>query len=93
MADLQWEHEGNREYTNSVYRTLLERIAEFPGVAMVSMSGWSYFGENSRRASIISENQPGRDVDENPLCEFLSVGPGFFQTMGVPLLRGREFTA
>ncbi|MGC4055139.1 MAG: ABC transporter permease [Paludibaculum sp.] len=90
IAELQWEHEGNRAYTNTVYRSLLAQLAALPGLARVSLSGWSYFGGNSRRASIVPENSPGEAAGEP--SEFLSVAPGFFTTMGVRLLRGRDFT-
>jgi putative ABC transport system permease protein len=91
IAELQWAQEGSRAYTNAAYRALLEKVAQQPGVAGVSISGWSYFGNNTRRASIVTAAHP--DAGENPLCEFLSVGPGFFQTMGVQLIGGRGFTA
>jgi predicted permease len=90
IAELQWEQEGNRTYTNTVYRSLLAQLAELPGLARVSLSGWSYFGGNSRRASIVPEHSPG-DAAGEP-SEFLSVAPGFFNTMGVRLIRGRDFT-
>ncbi len=89
IAELQWEREGDRAYTNAVYRGLLSRIAEIPGVERVSLSGWSYFGGNSRRASLAPENSPVDAVGAP--AEFLSVSPGFFRTMGVRLMRGRDF--
>ncbi len=90
IAELQWEREGSRSYSNSVYRLLLDRIAEWPGVTAVSLSGWSYFGGSSRRASITAEDPPVNGSSPE-LCEFLSVAPGFFKTMGVPFIRGRDF--
>ncbi|MGJ5815284.1 ABC transporter permease [Paludibaculum fermentans] len=90
IAELQWEREGNREYTNSVYRTLLAQVAGLPEVARVSLSGWSYFGGNSRRASILPESPSGAVTGD--LSEFLSISPGFFTTMGVRLLGGRDFS-
>ncbi len=93
VAELQWEREGDRSYTNSIYRTLVDRIAGLPGVASVSISGWSYFGDNTRRASIVLDEGPAPNSTDGPLCEFLSVGPEFFPTMGVPMLRGRDFNA
>jgi putative ABC transport system permease protein len=92
VAELQWEREGSRSYSNSVYRLLLDRIAERPGVAAVSLSGWSCFGGSSRRASIVAEDPPG-DGRSAELCEFLSVAPRFFKTMGVPIVRGRDFAS
>lgn len=92
VAELQWEREGSRYYSDSVYRLLLDRIAQRTGVAAVSLSGWSYFGGSSRQASIVAEDPPS-DGSSAELCEFLSVAPGFFKTMGVPFVRGRDFAA
>lgn len=91
VAELQWEREGDRTYTNSVYRTLVDRISQLSGAASVSISGWSYFGEASRRSSIVLDEGAAPNSTEGPLCEFLSVGPEFFRTTGVSFLRGRDF--
>jgi predicted permease len=92
VAELQWQEKGNdRTYTDPVYRHLLEQTEALPGVRSASLSGWSYFGDNTRRAAIVLEANKG-EGHENPLCEFLSVGPRFFRTMGTELIRGHDFT-
>lgn len=68
------------------YRTLLQRIGELPGVESVSMAdsrpgtGWS----NNRGLTLDGVVRPGEHVRSN------DVGPGFFHTMGVPILAGRD---
>ena len=70
------------------YRTLLDRLRQTPGVKSVSMveytpgSGWCNAGDLildgvSKQDSMLFTN---------------GVGPGFFHTMGIPILAGREIT-
>jgi putative ABC transport system permease protein len=93
IAELQWQQRGDdRAYTDPIYRYLLEQVAALPGISSASLSGWSYFGDNSRLAALVDGGSANTTADENPLCEFMSVGSGFFRTMRTPLLRGREFT-
>jgi putative ABC transport system permease protein len=73
------------------YDRLLERVRALPGVEAASIS----FG--------LPPNQPvignnfrivGRPNDPRlpePIADFLSVGEGYFQTLGIPLLQGRAF--
>ena len=70
------------------YRTLLERLRQTPGVEAVSMveyspgSGWM----NGSDLVLDGVSKNGEMLITN------GVGPGFFRTMGVPILAGREIT-
>jgi predicted permease len=72
--------------THLFYRTLLERIRQVPGVESVSMaenrpgSGWS----NNDNLILDGVEQRGADLRWN------GVGPGFFRTLGVAILSGRD---
>jgi len=68
------------------YRTLLERIREVPGVESVSMASErpGTGGSNNRGLTLDGVVRPGEHVRSN------DVGPGFFHTMGVPILAGRD---
>jgi putative ABC transport system permease protein len=79
--------------TPRLFRPVLEKIRSLPGVrsaAVISMlpiqNAWTnrYFSIEGRPAP-----QPGH----KPLAEFRVASPGVFQSLGIPMLRGRDFTA
>jgi len=64
-----------------------DHLRTMPGVERVSQAAWPLLGGNSWNDSI-SVNGGPPSVN---LSWFLNVGPGFFDTMRIPLLSGREF--
>jgi predicted permease len=72
-----------------VYRQLIERVSAVPGVRSVSgVRNPLLRGGSSRMAVRISGLEPGRDE----MWLAADVGPAFFETMGIPVVRGRTFT-
>lgn len=80
-----------RERTRALYRSVSEEVAAIPGVQSVSaglvpiLAGSSWGNDVSVEGF---EAEPGFDMNSR----FNAVGPGYFSTLGVPLLAGREFT-
>ncbi len=68
------------------YRELLERVGALPGVSSASLTGYLPLGTASQTQAIVIG---GREIG----MSITSVGPAFCRTMGIPLLRGRDFTA
>ena len=82
------------EQVREFYRLVKERVGVLPGVAHVS-SGFSVPWRDNRglgiRFSFSLEGlrqEPGQD---DPRARFRSVSPGYFETLGVPILEGRDF--
>src|SRR5450432_1945848 len=70
-----------------VYRALLDRLRGIPGVERVSMGATVPFGMISLGRSVQVGKSPAVGLTYN------IVGEGYFQTLGIPLLRGRPFQA
>ena len=68
---------------------LLARISRIPGVRSVTLSSNSLFqGEESQDPIAVEGYTP--KSSEEIHSRFDHVGPGYFSTVGIPLLRGRE---
>jgi predicted permease len=74
----------------SLYTTLLERLRALPGVARASFSHHGLLYGWSSRSSIetLEGRKLPRDIDINRLI----VDKDFFDTVGIPLVAGRNFT-
>jgi predicted permease len=78
-----------------LFTHLQERVTSLPGVQTVSFaSEVPLSGEWRSRTGItyIENFQIPADWDRIS-WKYTTVGPGYFQTLGVPLLRGRDFSA
>ena len=75
----------------ALYEELLTRFGGLPGVQSVSMSMDSPGGELSMGAGMAVPGRP-TDGDDSPTVFHNFVGPRFFETMGIPVLAGRDFT-
>jgi predicted permease len=75
---------------DSLYRDLQGRLAETPGVQSASYSMMPLL---SNGLMITMFHWPGTPQDQNSEADTLGVGPNFFETMRIPFLIGRGFTA
>jgi putative ABC transport system permease protein len=75
--------ERNTEYK----RDIVKRVQAMPGVESAAHARMVPFGGNSSNDNVLTE---GSDVEKG--VSWLNyLGPGYFQTMGTPLLAGRDF--
>lgn len=73
------------------YRQLLERVGALPGVRSASLAGSLPLGtEHSVHGVQIDGFSPPPGEESIPI-QTLEAGPGFFSTMGIPVLNGRGF--
>ena len=80
----------NLSQVDSLYRDLQGRFAATPGVKSAS---YSIFPLLSDRLAIMGFHWPGTPQDQASEADSLGVGPDFFNTMHIPFLAGRDFTA
>jgi len=88
---------GSLGYTKSqdreFYRQLLERVRELPGVSSASLSDYLPLGTDRLVHGVhIDGFSPPPGLDHIPV-QVASVAPDFFNTMGTPVLNGREFSS
>ncbi len=73
------------------YQSIQERLSSIPGVRSAALTDIQVLaGDSSSNTIHIEGYQPKQDEDMNP--RFSSISPGYFSTLGMPLLLGRDFT-
>ena len=79
------------ERTAALFEQLEDQLAALPGVTAVTASTVGVVaGSNWGTSVSVQGFAAGPDTDTH--SNFTRIGPGFFRTLGVPLLAGREFT-
>jgi len=75
------------------YRDLTDRVKALPGVRSVGAVGYLPIADGNSIWSILIDGSPMMPVSQAPSAMPQQVTPGYFRTMGIAVLRGREFTA
>jgi putative ABC transport system permease protein len=74
------------------YQRLLERVQAIPGLRSASLTGFLPL-EGGSNGTVYIEGQPRpKNMWSSPLVEWDTIMPGYFHTLSIPLLRGRDFT-
>ena len=74
------------------WQQVLERVRAVPGVEQVALSSMLPLGGGINVLSYQAEGKPEVPPNQQPLSYYVDTSPGYFGTMGIPVLRGREFT-
>jgi hypothetical protein len=72
-------------------RLLLDRVGAVPGVRSVSRTSWPLMRGSSTSMGIPLPGLPEIRRDDQ-MWDAIDVGPRFFETMGISVVRGRAFT-
>lgn len=79
------------ERSQAIFARLEEELAAIPGVTGVSAAMVPVLSGSNWGTDVSVEGwESGPDIDSN--ARLNAVGPGFFSTLGMPLLAGREFS-
>jgi predicted permease len=80
-----------QERIKSLYNDLLARVRTLPGVRAASLTTSSVISGGWDQEGVKVEGyQPGPDENMSPNAAVVS--PGYFATMGIPFVEGRDFT-
>jgi len=75
------------------FEPLLQRVRSLPHVRSAALNmGDLDLGTLGMDIDISVRGHPSANAEEKPRAKWAIVGPGFFETMGIRLLKGRTFT-
>ena len=74
----------------TAYQQLVERIREIPGVEAADMAALVPLGQDFNEGPFWVGPHPPASMAEIPRAVYYPVGPGYIDTMEIPLLRGRS---
>lgn len=76
----------------ALYQALEQRFGSLPGVQSVGLALYSTLEGNNWSESVYVEGRPEPPPTEHHSASWDRVSPGFFETVGEPVIRGRAFT-
>jgi predicted permease len=82
------------EQIRAFYRELQRRVSETSGVDRVALASnvpWRDAGNFGDGLQFSVEGRTRENGQDDPRARFRNVSPGFFATMGMPILAGRDF--
>ncbi len=82
----------NQAQTRDFYKNLLQRVRALPGVVSASTANATPMGYYNNFDSLTIEGYQPPPGQPAPASLYNTVSTDYFQTMGIPLLRGRIFT-
>ena len=77
------------------YRDVQRRVAVLPGVLNVASANqvpWRDAGDFSFGFAFSVEGLKKQNGEDDPRAHFRTISPGYFATLGMPLVAGRDFT-
>jgi putative ABC transport system permease protein len=77
--------------TGRLFRPLLEDVRRMPGVRAAAVISMLPIQDAWTNAGFAIEGRPAPKPGQEPIAEVRVTSPGFFQSLGVPILRGRDF--
>jgi len=94
VANLPRTKYDNQEKALRFYDGALERLRNSPGIRSVGLTNNLPFADGGSVDGFIVEGQEppeGGNISQSEQAEQVSITPGTLQTLGIPLLQGRDF--
>jgi predicted permease len=76
---------------NSFYQQLTDNLGAIPGVKSVAVASMRIMEDNEWDSGLTAEGYSPTKPDDHPQAYMNQIGPGYFTTLGVPIVAGRDF--
>jgi putative ABC transport system permease protein len=84
---------GAHRQISAFQQRLLDRVRAIPGVQSAAFTAYLPLSGADNSWSFLVEGRPPKPPGEFDEVNYRPVGPGYFETIGIPVTRGRGFTA
>jgi len=79
----------DRAQQSAFFADVLDRVSSLPGVTSAAVTSVLPLHNHDQRARFVIENGPPLPPNETFQADLRRISPGYFETLGIPLLRGR----
>jgi predicted permease len=79
------------ERLNGFYQQLAENLNAIPGVKSVAVASMRIMEDNEWDSGLTAEGYSPTKPDDHPQAFMNQIGPGYFATLDVPIVAGRDF--
>jgi predicted permease len=76
---------------NTFYQQLTDNLSAIPGVKSVAVASMRIMENDEWDSGLTAEGYSPTKPDDHPQAYMNEIGPGYFATLGVPILAGRDF--
>ena len=83
---------ADQNHIVALYRSVLDRLRSIPGVQSAGIGETVPMGGEGESTVIRLPDHPAASQKELPFANYTIISPGYFFSVGTPLLRGRDFT-
>ncbi len=90
-VDLSEVRYPDTQHRTAFFDEVKRRMQTLPGVRSVAVAGNLPFTYNGDSMGIAVQGIPDPPIDQWPDVIYRTIGPGYFATMGIELVRGRDF--
>jgi macrolide transport system ATP-binding/permease protein len=77
----------------ALYRQIEDRLSALPGATSVSLARYTPLDGNNWGTCIVQQGHPAPRPGDNCFSSWVRVSSRFLQTLGVPIVSGRDFSA
>jgi len=80
------------QHISAFQRELLERVRNVPGIQSAGLTAYLPLSGADNGWAFFIEGRPPLPTGTYNMADYRPVSPGYFETIGIPLVRGRGFT-